>query len=1195
MSFLCSRISAMDLQIQNMAHILENEPFFKTAYPEAEEELKQVPMRARPSWQDIKITDLEYDNELMVTHVNQTHDLLRIKDMDSSSGRMQTSEEWLCHYGIDHLDLTIQDLLKKGHISMKPNCGSKHIEFTAQTVNEFELRIHKAIELYQQRIRWLMEGSRKMFGLIKGERAALLIDSSDLNCGPRRMDFLRAVLCLTDEQLAYKERLFLSAFGTDVSRLWDTPRDVNISSLHEARQWIQKLQPAGSCNLLQALRNVLQIQEIDSLVIVVSSCPDQTPEVLSAYLQQCTLGRNLQIHTVAFDSIGQDSLQNFAEAVDGRFHCYSSWKEDEIYKSTDVHLLLNEKHKAVDTLNKIQEMRQGKLGDALISVMQELSSEVAKIPSSVLLPKPPNHDGPLNIEIPSFLPKTSAEWLKKNGLKAKKLNLYQVLAPNAYSPIEEFVPILQKTVSSTLHERAMMQFEWHDGSVKNIHVDPPLLYDYQKQLAKVTRTYEKRIDWLTTGSRRLWGTVCEKSVVLLVDISAENAMHIIHIQHALRLLLEEQTANKDFINIIAFGSDIKSWKSEMVSSTPKNLQNAWKWILGLQCAGGRNILGAIKLAIEANFIDKENQESQGIYLFSSGVPDQEAHSVYAYLLEATSGYDLQLNVCLFDFNEHSNSIDDKSNTVSILKDLAHVTDGRFHWFDGKGILESDDISYLVAEMEKAVNYSRKCAYLVESLKQRSGVKEEEEKTMIPFPKEQYRPKKLPLPKPTALSLARMSIKDDQEDKKERSVKALMWRPNSAKADIPPAWPTKDPTSVSKKVKKKDQAKMSLSVFYTESGKNVGVVYKEYPPARTVRKAVPFIVLPKEEAICSTKGWLKKFSLKKLRLELPKLMFGPDCTHQKKMVPALHKKVSAKYCTIFPSVEVNGVVKHLQFQPKELAEYIEQLEKVLRRYIQRMQWLLSGSRRLFGTVLENKVCILIDSSSSMAPYLVEVQKGLTTLIWEQLRTQSTWFNMISFSESMESWQDCLVEGTDEACHDAVQWLSRLKPCGNTCTFHALQKGFEIPDVQGLYLLSDGKADASYNIMAAESLLKSYNIKIHTISFNTTNKHGTAFLKTLSAFSGGRYHACHADKDGLFVAHRMLTEGFTDEDDPVLPVFEGDDLKILCKEIRKARHYISQARSFRFLVEEKQKADYRGASLEGSELADDANGTVAGNIL
>lgn len=35
------------------------------------------------------------------------------------------------------------------------------------------------------------------------------------------------------------------------------------------------------------------------------------------------------------------------------------------------------------------------------------------------------------------------------------------------------------------------------------------------------------------------------------------------------------------------------------------------------------------------------------------------------------------------------------------------------------------------------------------------------------------------------------------------------------------------------------------------------------------------------------------------------------------------------------------MKHLQFQSKELEIYTEQLEKVLQRYIQRIQWLLSG--------------------------------------------------------------------------------------------------------------------------------------------------------------------------------------------------------------------------------------------------------------
>uniref|UniRef100_A0A8C5QXN6 von Willebrand factor A domain containing 3A n=1 Tax=Leptobrachium leishanense TaxID=445787 RepID=A0A8C5QXN6_9ANUR len=1145
-----------------MEQILENDQFFKTSYPDIEGELKPLSIRPRSSWTDVRLNNMEYDNGLMVTHVNQTQDLLRLKEV--GPGDTRSSEEWVEHYGVDVMKLTIQDLLKLGHIVIKgPNSASKHIEFSAHTIDEFESKIHEAIALYQQRIRWLMEGSRKVFGLIQGNRVGLLVDSSDLNCGARKMDFLRGLLCLVDEQLCYKKQLSFISFGTHVSCLWRNVRDVNVQTLHEARQWIQELQPRGGCNLLLALRRALQVKELDCLVIVLGSSPDQTSEVLSDYIQQCTLGRTLQIHIVSSDSIGQDTLQRLAEAVGGRFHCYSSWKEDEIYKSTDFQVLGNEIQKAFDVLNKIKEMREGRLGDTLISVMQEFSTELDKLPPSAFLPKPPNHDGPLNMEIPKFSPKSSAEWLKKNGLKAKKLSLYQILAPNAYSIVEDFVPILQKTVSSTLHESVMVQFEWHDGTTKNVHVDPPALYDYQKQLAKVAKTYEKRINWLTSGSRKFWGTICEKRVVLLVDVSAANAFQIIQIQHNLRHLLEEQMANKDSFNIIAYGSDIKAWKTEMVPPTLDNLQSVWRWILDLQCEGGRNVMGAIKAAVEVNFIDKEHQESQGMYLFTSGFPDQELQTVSSYLCEAVSGSDLQLHVCFFSPGQE---VKEATDAIHVLKQLALATNGRFHWCDDKGMIESDDICSIVSEMKKVMSYSKKCAYLVESLKQRSGNREEscseqDGGEVAPFQKEKCK-FKLPLPKPTALSLARQGLNDEQEGKKDSSIKALVWLPSSTKPDILPAQPMKAwqaPTK--KKTKQKKRQKPSFSAFYTENGKNVGIVYRDYPTSETVRKSIPFIVLPKEEEICSSKEWLKKYSLKKLKMELPKLLFGPDCSHQKRMVPSLHKKVSAKYCSIFPSVEVNGVVKHLQFQPKELEEYIQQLEKVLRRYIERLQWLLSGSRQLFGTILEAKVCLLIDASASTAPFFMDLLKGLTCLVWEQLRASRVWFNMISVSERIDSWQEYLVEATDEACQDAAQWISRLRPRGNTCIFHAIEKCFQYPGLQGLYVLTDGKPDKSYDFLLAENILRSHNIKVHAISLNVFERYGNEFLKRLSALSGGRYHCRYGDMDGHLAAHRLLTEGFTDEDDPVLPLFESDDLKRLAKEIDKARKFVTQARHFR----------------------------------
>uniref|UniRef100_A0A663N7B1 VWFA domain-containing protein n=1 Tax=Athene cunicularia TaxID=194338 RepID=A0A663N7B1_ATHCN len=404
----------------------------------------------------------------------------------------------------------------------------------------------RVIELYQQRIQWLLQDSRKVFGLIKGTKVGLVVDVSSMSHGPRLRDFQKDLLSLIDEQLCYKKQLYCLSFSTEISPLWESPKTINVHVLHEARQWIQQLEPGQGCNLLKALKHVLMVKELNSLVLIVGSCPDQSSEILSGYAQQCMLGRKLQTHAVTYDCSNPAVLKNLAEAVRGCYHCYSS------------------------------------------------KGEVA--PSNFLL-KPPKHEGPLVIQTPCVLAKTSTDWLKTNGLKAKKLNLYQVLAPNAFSPVEGFVPILKKTVSSTLHEKAMMQFEWYDGTVKNIHVDLPVLYNYQKLLAKMVRIYENRIDWLSAASRRIWGSVCERRVVILVDISVTNSMYIIHIQH---------------------------YSSKIIAT---HYRERSMWVLSLQCKGSRNFMSALRRAVEVDFKDKDKHESQGLYLLTTGIPDQEAVSI----------------------------------------------------------------------------------------------------------------------------------------------------------------------------------------------------------------------------------------------------------------------------------------------------------------------------------------------------------------------------------------------------------------------------------------------------------------------------------------------------------------------------------------------------------------------------------------
>ncbi|KAL9835406.1 von Willebrand factor A domain-containing protein 3A isoform 4-T4 [Geothlypis trichas] len=1055
----------MDTHIRKMACLLDNDQYLEKIG------LTKFHLHGDyPPGQDFAVPPLGPDNGLLGTPSSKTQDVLREQMKKTQSQKVQTTEEWIRNYSLESLQLTLEYLCSR-------NSGNdgEVMEFTEETVTDFESRVSEVIELYQHRIQWLLQDSRKVFGVIKGTKVGLLVDVSHLSYGPRLLDFQKNLLCLIDEQLCYKKELYCLSFSTEISPLWESPKPINVHVLHEARQWVQELEPGRGCNLLKALRQVLAMRELNSLVLIVGSCPDQSFEILCDYAQQCTLGRKVQIHTVTYDCSNPASLavlKNLAEAVGGRYHCYSSQGEN--FDSSDLHLLLQESQKAKDLLKSIKQTFQRRVGGFLGSKRADVSTAFENTAPSSFFPKPPKHKAPLVIQTPGILAKTSADWLKTYGLKG--------------------------STERKAYQKVMMQFEWYDGTVKNIHVDLPVLYNYQKVLAKMVKIYEKRIDWLSVASRRIWGSVCERRVVVLVDISVTNSTYISHIQHCLRLLLEEQMSNKDCFNIIAFGSDIVPWQQELCPSQPENLEKAWRWVLSLECKGSRNFMSALRRAVEVDFKDKDKHKSQGLYLLTTGIPDQETHTISAYVAEACGGLDLQLHVCLFSGTQGTDCSGiiparyaTPRETASAFKEIVQAANGRFHWFGEAGIFESDDITSIISEMEKAKNYSQKCAFLVESLKQRSGNQSVKPLTAegdsnVIMRSEKKNPQKVPSPKPTAVL---KDVKDNHGAERNTPVRALAWRPPGAKAGIPPAQTVKEwPQTENKgKHKPRKQPELSVSAFYTEEGRNVvGTIYQRYPKAVCVRKSVCSVKLPEEEEICSSKEWLTKYSIKKLNLELPRLMFGPSCTHQKTTVESLHKKVSAKYCSIFPSAEINGVVKHLQFQPRELDTYREQLEKVLQRYIHRVQWLLSGSRRWFGTILEANVCVLIDTSGSMGPYLPPVTKELTSLIWEQLRKNEVRFNLLRFAENTESWKEHLVEATDESCHDAVQWAATCQAHGSSCILTALQKALSFQGVEALYLLTDGKPDTSCSLILKEieRLIKKQDIKIHTICFSCADR-------------------------------------------------------------------------------------------------------------
>jgi hypothetical protein len=148
--------------------------------------------------------------------------------------------------------------------------------------------------------------------------------------------------------------------------------------------------------------------------------------------------------------------------------------------------------------------------------------------------------------------------------------------------------------------------------------------------------------------------------------------------------------------------------------------------------------------------------------------------------------------------------------------------------------------------------------------------------------------------------------------------------------------------------------------------------------------------------------------------------------------------------------------------------LDQLESLRAEEERRRLAQTTRANSFFGIrVISHRVIFVLDVSGSMeerlrTPFLGE--QGETRLAFakremiaaiERLE-KGTFFNLVTFSNDTDSWTPSgMALSTPENISSAVGYADKMKPGGGTNLYGALRKAFEDPEVDTIFVLSDGE--------------------------------------------------------------------------------------------------------------------------------------------
>ncbi|KAM9388299.1 von Willebrand factor A domain-containing protein 3B [Phaethornis superciliosus] len=326
-----------------------------------------------------------------------------------------------------------------------------------------------------------------------------------------------------------------------------------------------------------------------------------------------------------------------------------------------------------------------------------------------------------------------------------------------------------------------------------------------------------------------------------------------------------------------------------------------------------------------------------------------------------------------------------------------------------------------------------------------------------------------------------------------------------------------------------------------------------------------------QPLVSSSEWLQLHGLKRNKLSLSQILSKIGFQHRQDYVTTLGKPVASRYADgLFPQYKraQDGSVYNLTAKKELILHFVDCLTAAIELYKQRMEWLTSESRQIFGVIQEECIVIVLDFGTAAPTEFDLCRDALSMVLVEQV-AQIAKFNLIRAAQDLLKWQQKSTPVSEHTVKSAVTWLWKLDPmtaASPASSVEALLEAMSDEAIEAVYYFAVGDVSVDTKQLLLETVSHG-PCPVNIVSFNAREDETIVFLKELSRLASGRFHAfaekndsrdatgpalkCEEDGKGLTALNYRKVKGR-------IPLVAGvcEDVFLVWKELEEAKSTVRE---------------------------------------